>query len=128
MLEGVFDSLKPLLRSLCAIICERIYPVIGYTYDLFIKVAEYRLIDSSAENNPIREIYYRITLILSIVMVFYITFELVKYLVQPDTISDKQKGIQHVPLKLISIILLIAFIPNIFELSGKLESAVITNE
>ena len=111
-------------RSLCALLCEAIYPVIGFAYDLFIKLATFELL----EPDTVTGIYKRVTMILTIIMVFYITFEFVKYIVQPDTMTDKEKGVSHLPVRVVSVVLLIAFVPHVFEYANKLQNAIIKNE
>ncbi len=111
-------------RSLCAVLCEAIYPVIGFAYELFIKLAMFELLSS----NDVTEIYKRVTMVLTIIMIFYITFEFVKYIVQPDTMTDKEKGVSHLPMKVVSVVVLIAFVPNIFVYANKIQNAIIKNE
>ena len=111
-------------RSLCAALCEAIYPLIGFAYKLFMELATFRLIGST----QMRDIYSRITMIITIVMVFYVTFEFVKYAVEPDTMSDKEKGVAKLPQKIIIVIILIAFVPHIFEYLFKVQNAIIRND
>jgi len=111
-------------RSLCAILCEGIYPLIGFAYKLFMELATFRLIGS----DKMTEIYGRITMIITIVMVFYVSFEFVKYAVNPDTMTDKEKGIAKLPQRIIAVIVLIAFIPNIFNYLFKIQNAIIRND
>lgn len=97
-------------RWLAAIFCQAIYPVITWLFDLFMTVAKIDILSTQ----DIQPIYQRITMILTIVMVFYVTFEFVKYVVQPDGITDKEKGAGNIIYKLIAVVILIAFVPKIF--------------
>lgn len=112
------------LRVLCALLCKVIYRVIAAAYDLFINISTLELLNS----NEISEIYKRVTLILTIVMVFYVTFEFVKYIVQPETMTDKEKGAQNIIKKMVIVIVLLAFVPKIFSLSYKVQNSIIRNE
>jgi len=98
------------LRVVMAWICSLLYPLISWIYELFMYLSKVNLL----ENTMVKPIYQRVTVILSIVMVFYVTFEFVKYIIQPDNITDKEKGAGKLIYKLIAVILLIAFVPNIF--------------
>ena len=122
MLFGsVLDLLEPALRIICALLCRIIYPLIATMYELFVNISRLNIIGVA----PVEQIYQRVTLILAIIMVFYVTFEFVKYIVQPDKITDKETGATNIIKKLILVILLIAFTPKIFELGYELQSRII---
>lgn len=112
--EGAF-------RGLMALLCKFIYPVISFLYKLFINISQIRILESE----QIQPIYQRITMILTIVMVFYITFQFVKYVVQPDTMTDKEKGAGNIVFKLIIVVILIAFVPKIFEMAYKIQHVIV---
>ena len=124
LILSIKDTAVAAIRSLCALLCEAIYPVISYAYNLFIQLATFRLFDVA----KVTKIYERVTMILTIVMVFYITFEFVKYIIQPDAMTDKEKGITKLPLRMIAVVVLIAFVPHMFEYANKLQDALIKNE
>lgn len=109
------------LRTLMAWLCEIIYSLISYLYNLFINLTKINILS----NDTIKPIYQRITLILTIVMIFYVTFQFVKYIVQPDMMTDKEKGAGNIVYKMIAVVLLIAFVPNIFTSAIKLQNAII---
>ena len=112
------------LRVVAAMVCKLIYKLIALIYELFMTIARVNILSSE----EIAPIYQRVTMILTIVMVFYITFEFVKYVVQPDTINDKEKGAGNVALKMIVVILLIAFVPRIFTMAYDLQGRIIDNQ
>lgn len=109
------------LRILMAWLCSLIYPLITWLYDLFIYVSKVNILS----NDMIKPIYQRVTLILTIIMVFYVTFEFVKYVVQPDGITDKEKGAGKIIYKMIAVVVLIAFVPSIFTGAYKLQNAIV---
>ena len=85
------------LREFSAWLCSFIYQIIAWVYELFINISRVEILSSS----DIKPIYERVTLILSIIMVFYITFEFVKYVVQPDAMTDKEKGVGNIVKRMI---------------------------
>ena len=109
------------LRGLGAIICNWIYGLISFLFQVFVTVAQANIFDE----NTLGPIYQRITLILTIVMTFSITFEFVKYIIQPDTMGDKEKGIGNIGLKIIIVIVLIAMVPRIFSLAYSLQGRIL---
>ena len=71
------DNALNSLRTLFAHLCQFIYPLICLAYELFLKLATFELFDS----NGVTNIYKRVTMVLTIIMVFYIIFEFVKYFI-----------------------------------------------
>lgn len=121
MLILAMELWRRALRGLGAIICNWIYSLIAFLFQVFVTVAQANIFDE----NTLGPIYQRITLILTIVMTFYITFEFVKYIIQPDTMGDKEKGIGNIGLKIIIVIVLIAMVPKIFSLAYSLQGRIL---
>lgn len=112
------------LRAIGAFLCNWIYDLIAMIYQLFMTVSRLNIL-SSEEIGPI---YQRVTMILTIVMVFYITFEFVKFVVEPDGITDKNKGVGNIVTRMIIVVVLIAFVPRIFSLAYELQNKIIENQ
>lgn len=129
LLDDLFDKLFELLGDIVGNIlniiwgslCCLIYGLINIMFNLFTDMTTLDIIDQGVLNG----IYQRITMIMTIVMVFYITFAFVKYVVSPDIITDKEKGVGNILTRIIVSILLIAFIPNIFTIAMDLQNRII---
>lgn len=109
------------LRGLAAILCNVIYSIISLMFQVFVTVAQANIFDEKT----LAPIYQRVTLILTIVMTFYITFEFIKYIIQPDTMGDKEKGVGNIAVKIVIVIALIAMVPKIFSLAYNLQGRII---
>ena len=109
-----------IIRTLGAALCNPIYQLIAILYDLFMKVSRVELLT----NDYIQPIYQRITMILTIVMVFYVTFEMVKFVVQPDGFADKEKGAPKIVLRMVLVVILIAFVPRIFGIAYQVQNKI----
>lgn len=112
------------VRYIGAGICNIIYGLIAKIFQLFMIVSQLNILSS----DEIAPIYQRVTLILTIVMVFYITFEFVKYVVQPDNMTDKEKGVGNIVTRIIIAIILIAFVPRIFTMAYDVQNKLIKNQ
>jgi len=108
-------------RGLMTWLSEFIYSIMGFFYELFNIVTKTNILSSK----DVQPIYQRMTMILTIVMVFYITFQFVKYVVQPDNMTDKEKGAGNIVYKMVIVIVLIAFVPKIFEGAYKVQNVII---
>lgn len=109
------------IRWLTAALCELLYQFIGWMFGLFMNVTKVNILSS----DDVAPIYQRVTMILTIIMIFYVTFEFVKYVVQPDRITDKEKGAGKVIYKMILVVVLIAFVPSIFTWAYKFQSIIV---
>lgn len=107
-----------------AVLCVPVYMLIRTMYNLFIKIAELDIL-SNADMN---EIYKRVTMIITIVMAFYVIFNIIKYTISPDTVTDKEKGAYNIVYRMIVVILLIAFVPEIFSMAYKIQNRIISSQ
>lgn len=112
------------IRGLGALLCNIIFNLISWIYQLFITVSRLNILSSDG----VAPIYQRVTMILTIVMTFYITFEFVKYVIQPDTITDKEKGAGNILKRIIIVVVLIAFVPRLFTLAYRAQNIIIENQ
>ena len=109
------------LRKVAGSICNAIYSLISILFDVFYNLANIRILNARYEVNgvwhdaPITVIYKRVTLLLGIIMVFYVTFQFIKYILEPDTFSDKEKGGEKLVFKLIIVVVLMGTVPTIFD-------------
>ena len=116
------DFIEAGLRTLMAFLCKVIYPVMSFLYELFNNVSQINILSTE----DVQPIYQRITMILTIVMIFYVTFQFVKYIVQPEGLTDKEKGAGKIVYKMIMVVILIAFVPKIFEMAYDVQHAIIS--
>lgn len=112
------------LRELWASLCQFIYKGIAWVYELFMNISKIEILSS----DDIQPIYQRITMILAIIMVFYVTFEFVKFVIEPDKMTDKEKGASSIVKRMVIVVVLIAFVPNIFSLAYKAQNAIFDNQ
>ena len=120
--KDVFGELvELLLNALWISLCGIVYPIISWLYAVFAKISTADLLSKL----ELQDIINRFTVIFTIVMTFYITFEVVKYTVSPDTIVDKQKGASAIIGRIVISILLLALFPSIFTYTSRIQSAVI---
>ena len=116
-----FIDINAELRKVAGSICNAIYSLISILFDVFYNLANIRILNAGYEVNgiwhdaPITVIYKRVTLLLGIIMVFYVTFQFIKYVLEPDTFSDKEKGGEKLVFKLIAVVVLMGTVPTIFD-------------
>lgn len=123
VLERAFDIIGGFFNVIWSFLCSIIYGLITLMFNIFTKLTQMDILD--AGNININGIYQRMTMIITIIMIFYITFEFIKYVLQPDTINDKEKGAEGIIKRIVIAILLIAFIPTVFTTAMKLQDKIL---
>ena len=117
--ELILDSIRKILFRLT----EIIYLAIRGLYNLFVALSEFNLFTF----DEVAEVYKRFEVVLAVVMVFYVSFTTIKYIVNPETVSDKEKGGANLLKKMVIVVLLMVFSPQIFEAAANLRTNIIKN-
>ena len=99
-IRGLFASINFCIYSLIELIMQGIFDIAN------LKLTE----------GLIGDIYKRIYVFLAIFMVFKLTVSFITYMVNPDSITDKEKGAGKLITRTVTMLALILFLPNIFPL------------
>lgn len=110
IVDNIGNSIVNAIRTLGFSIFEALLNGIDKLYELFLQVARHQLFD----DDTIRELYIRIGLILGLFMVFRLTFSAIEYLINPDTMVDKNKGIGNIIKKVLIMIILLGSVHFLF--------------
>ena len=117
------------LGGLLGRIIQLLFELLKYLYNLFLYIANVRIFSTNADGEliAIKTIFSHFQVLLYIIMVFYISFEVVKYTISPDTAMDKEKGAGGLLKRVVITIMLMAFMNQIFAASEKLRSNLINS-
>lgn len=121
IIEQGLDIIGGIFNIIWSLLCSLIYGLIVIMFNIFNSITELDFLST----DKISGIYQRLTMIITIVMVFYITFAVVKYIVSPDTVTDKEKGAGKIVMRIVIAILLIAFVPTIFKIGYDLQGRIL---
>ncbi len=108
------------LRGLFASINYCIYSLIEFVMQGIFDIANLRL-----SSGLIGDIYNRIYAFLAIFMLFKLTISLLKYLVNPDSMTDKEKGAGKLIARTVSMLGLVIVLPLLFPLLNKAQEVFI---
>lgn len=109
-------------RTLALFFCEIIYSLICFCFDVFNGFGKVRLdIDVSA-------IFQRVELVLGLFMIFRLTFAAIEYLINPDSMMDKEKGIGNIIKKVLIVIILLGSTGFLFNEAYKLQDELIDSQ
>lgn len=102
------------IRSINITLCEIVYKLIAYCYDIFMLFTEMGDILSS---DKISEFYSRIGLILGFFMIFRVMISFLGYIINPDDASDTKKGYSSIIKRILIVIILLGSVRAIFDLA-----------
>lgn len=118
---GVLDWLEDGFRLLEYWICKFIYMVITFFYQIFMVMCRVRILDQEGING----VYRRITVLLGLIMMFVTIFYLIRLLLTPEKINDKEMGVANLIKKLVVVVVLVGFSSTIFDLLYDVQDAIL---
>ena len=122
ILDGnVTTAIVDAIRSLMITFCSLIYRLIVFCFDVFEKIGAANDILST---DIIVNITNKISLILGLFMIFRLTFAFIQYLINPDTMTDKNKGAGNLVTKMIVMVVMLGSTPYMFKLAFSLQNAI----
>ncbi len=109
------------VRNMFLGLATYVYSLLGQLAQLFFDISTVQIL----ENSTVAAIYQRVGLILGLFMLFKLTFSFIQMIVDPDQITDKEKGISNTIKKLIVVVFLLGMTPTIFKWGFELQEAII---
>lgn len=107
IMSAIQDSLRTLMLDICSII----YRLIAFCFEVFYNLGTANLLKEDA----VQKIISRFSLIIGIFMVFRVTFAFIQYIIDPDTMTDKNKGAANIVKKIIIAIVLLGSTSFLFK-------------
>lgn len=115
------DAIIDLLRTVIYWISTFIYKLIIDVYDIFLTLCNSRLLD----NGVMEIIAQRVGLILGLIMLFILMFSVIQMILEPDKLTDKEKGVGNIVKKIIIAIVLLGVSQSAFSLLYGVQKTVI---
>ena len=116
---AIVDALRSLMLSLCDII----YRLIVFFFDIFMTLGNAQILGEIT----LSEFYTRVGLILGLFMIFRVTFSLIQYVINPDLMVDKQKGLFNIVKRIFIVIVLLGITRPIFNFAYDVQKEIITS-
>lgn len=122
--EGVWGTILKALRSLFFSINELIYKFVAILYNMFEALCNARLL-SSGEFGILAE---KIGVLLGIIMLFKVMLEFIQLLVDPDKITDNQKGAVAIIKRVIIVLVMLGVSSFAFDALYFIQSYILDNQ
>lgn len=121
MILSIFDWTP--IQSFFLWLNKGVYWLAEKAYSLLLDIANVQLF----EPDVISGFGERIYVLLGIVMLFKLSFSFISYIVNPDSFTDKSKGVSKLIMNIIVSLLLIVTTPFIFQAAYKLQGLILEN-
>ena len=112
------------LRSLMLSLCDIIYRLISFVYEVFYNLGTARLLFDS----DVQPIFRKVGLIIGLFMVFRVAFAFIQYVVNPDMMFDKQKGVGKIIVKVIVSIVLLGSTQYLFNTAFTIQNKILESQ
>lgn len=119
---GIGGAVTDAIRTLALTLCETIYGCIYFCFNIFDSFGKARL------EIDITGIFQRVEFILGLFMLFRLTFAAIEYLINPDDMIDRQKGIGNIIKKVLIVIVLLGSTRFLFSEAYKLQDRLIDSK
>ena len=116
--DKIGETIIKSLRTLMMAICELVYKLIVFCFDVFENLGTAKIVSDVAVSG----IFNKISLILGIFMVFRLTFAAIQYIIDPDLMTDKNKGAGNIIKKVIITIVLLGSVNYIFKMAYDIQN------
>lgn len=113
----IFDWIRSLLFSMCT----GIYQFCGSLYNFIMQLASMEIFSDEIVATAFKGVYS----LLGIVMIFVIAIALVRYIVNPDAISDKKMGLSKIVSGVVISFLILIIFPYVFTFTVNLQNAIL---
>lgn len=116
MEQGPFMDL---IRDFFSFLDSIIYGLMGDAYNLVEEVAHYKIFEN------VDFLVDKIYAILSIFMLFKVSFSFINYIVNPDSFTDKEKGVQKIITNIVIMFVMLIICPWAFNQLWGLQTAIL---
>lgn len=121
-MAAIADVLTDLFRSLMFFLDGIVYGFIPTLYGLISYIAQ---VDIFSSDPNIQKLMSQIYSLLSIFMLFKLSFSFLQYIINPDSLTDESKGIGKIVTHVLVVVILLVTVPYIFNIGYKLQAAIV---
>lgn len=121
MLEAIGGWFADLFRTIFLYLDFVVYWLVDQIYILFVTIADTGLFSPQT----IQDFGGRIYILLSIIMIFIVSFSMIKYIINPDDFLSEKKGVTQLIKNFFIVLIAIVAVPSVFSLAFELQSIIL---
>lgn len=120
-MEAIGGWFADLFRTIFLYLDFVVYWLVDQIYLLFVLIADTGLFNPQT----IQDFGSRIYILLAIIMVFIVSFSMIKYIINPDDFLSEKKGVAQLLKNFFIVLIGIVAVPTVFSLAFELQSIVL---
>ena len=128
MSKGLFKNSWEMIgasfRTLLYLLCSSIYSLISFVYNMFLTMAYGELLN----NDTVLDLFSRVGILLGLIMSVRVAISFIQLLIDPDSIKDKEKGINGIVKKIIIVTVLLGTSNYFFTVLRNVQTLVIKKD
>lgn len=115
--------INDLFRSLMSLLDRMVYWAIELLVYLFNEIANVNLFGK--DDSIVQSISKRIYILIAIIMIFKVSFSIIQYIINPDTFTDKERGMGKIIQNVVITLVCLVSVTTIFELAYDLQKRIV---
>lgn len=119
-MELIEDGIRKIFLQLSVFI----YKEIANFYEIFERLCKSRILDTDTLNS----ISQRVGMLLGIIMLFIVSFSIIQMILEPDKLTDKEKGIGNIAKKIIMVIVMLGTSSAVFNMLYGVQTTIIESK
>ena len=112
------------VRSLFATIDRAVFTLISIVYEILLQISKISIFGQ----NEIESFATKVYSLLGLIMLFKVTFSFITYMVNPDQMNDKAKGVQKIIINVILVLVMIIITPTAFSKLYEVQTAILQDQ
>ena len=121
ILDNIVEAMENFKRSFLITLDKIVYWFVEQVLQLIVDLANVNIFNDTTINAFARRIY----VILGLVMVFKLMISFIQILIDPDAMSDKEKGVGNVLKRVVISMALIVLVPSIFKMARDVQGYIL---
>ena len=121
IVDNIVEAINNFIRSFLITLDKIVYWFVEQVLQLIVDLANVNIFSDTTINAFARRIY----VILGLVMVFKLMISFIQILIDPDAMSDKEKGVGNVLKRVVISMALIVLVPSIFKMARDVQGYIL---
>ena len=121
IVDNIVEAINNFIRSFFITLDKIVYWFVEQVLQLIVDLANVNIFTDTTINAFARRIY----VLLGLVMVFKLMISFIQILIDPDAMSDKEKGVGNVLKRVVISMALIVLVPSIFKMARDVQGYIL---
>ena len=121
--SDIWTAILSVLYTIFLMINSFIYDLINFTYQVFLAIASAQIFTSDQYQNMAQKVY----VVIGVVALFFVAYALLRAIADPEGAAKGDMAVGKIVPNLLKAIILIAFVPTIFNIAYNVQNVILKN-